>query len=452
MLVLRRLRLPVSPLARCNVMLQATESASVTPPPPVVVPSKETTKSKAATPESKSSSSSTASLTRVRRKPAATRLASASPQKVGRTPKWRPALPTGVLPAYDEAIKLIRQDSFRLKHEAGQVRRTINPGDEDEEEKRKLLRILQVQSEINLPEVRWAVKSRLVDMRNPAHRHLREQNWRGEGKLDLLMERIHQMNVIPDVLPSLHPSVDVSIKVRQTHLAGPTYRSRGIEPGVFLSPKQTIAPPTVYATAFHLDTRLYTMMLIDSDVPDPENETFTTFLHWLWYSLNVFVLWTLDLEFSALTSRFQRSIPVRLKTLIHIPQYVPPHPQQGTPYHRYTLLLLPQPARPDAPYSLVTEARSITSRSRAGRVTSRYLPIPVVPQSARTGFNVREFCKKWSLDGRQGGGAHMWREVWDESSDVVYKNVLHTDAPKYGHPPRPDRYGHLRGEKKYIAA
>ncbi len=64
----------------------------------------------------------------------------------------------------------------------------------------------------------------------------------------------------------------------------------------------------------------------------------------------------------------------------------------------------------------------------------------------------------------------MWREVWDESSDVVYKNVLRAyslyrfsfppalpslpdaDAPKYGHPPRPDRYGHLRGEKKYIAA
>ncbi|KAK0444944.1 phosphatidylethanolamine-binding protein [Desarmillaria tabescens] len=352
-----------------------------------------------------------------------------------RTPKWRPALPTSVLPAYDEAIKLIRQDSFRLKRGAAEVRRSIKPGDEDEEEKRKLLRILQVQSEINLPEVRWAVKSRLVDMRNPAHRHLREQNWRGEGKLDLLMERIHQMNVVPDVLPSLHPSIDVSIKVRQTHLAGPTYRSRGIEPGVFLSPKQTIAPPTVYATAFHLDTRLYTMMLVDPDVPDPENETFTTFLHWL----------CPNVPLSAITSG-------PIKNLNTHTQYVPPHPQQGTPYHRYTLLLLPQPARPDAPYSLVTEARSITSRSRAGRVTSRYLPIPVVPQSARTGFNVREFCKKWSLDGRQGGGAHMWREVWDESSDVVYKNVLHADAPKYGHPPRPDRYGHFRGEKKYIAA
>ncbi|KAK0245524.1 phosphatidylethanolamine-binding protein [Armillaria nabsnona] len=438
-------------LTRCNATLQATESASVTPPP--VAPTKETIKPTAATPETKSSSSSTASLTRVRRKPAATRLATASPQKAGRTPKWRPTLPTGVLPAYDEAIKLIRQDSFRLKREAAEVRRSIKPGDEDEEEKRKLLRIIQVQSEINLPEVRWAVKSRLVDMRNPAHRHLREQNWRGEGKLDLLMERIHQMNVIPDVLPSLHPSIDLSIKVRQTHLAGPTYRSRGIEPGVFLSPKQTIAPPTVYATAFHLDTRLYTMMLVDSDVPDPENETFTTFLHWL----------CPNVPLSAINSG-------PIKNLNTHTQYVPPHPQQGTPYHRYSLLLLPQPARLDAPYSLVTEARSSTSRSRAGRVTSRYLPIPVVPQSARTGFNVREFCKKWSLDGRQGGGAHMWREVWDESSDVVYKNVLRAyslycfsfppalpslpdaDAPKYGHPPRPDRYGHLRGEKKYIAA
>ncbi len=189
MLVLRRLRLPASTLTRCNATLQATESASVTPPPPVA-PTKETIKPTAATHETKSSSSSTASLTRVRRKPAATRLATTSPQKAGRTPKWRPALPTGVLPAYDEAIKLIRQDSFRLRHEAAEVRRSIKPGDEDEEEKRKLLRIIQVQSEINLPEVRWAVKSRLVDMRNPAHRHLREQNWRGEGKLDLLVSTL----------------------------------------------------------------------------------------------------------------------------------------------------------------------------------------------------------------------------------------------------------------------
>ncbi|KAK0207951.1 phosphatidylethanolamine-binding protein [Desarmillaria ectypa] len=415
MLALRRVRLSASTLTRCNATLQATESASVVPPSlPPIVSTNGTIKSNAKTPESKSTSSSTASLTHVRRKPAATRIAVASPQKAARTPKWRPALPAGVLPAYDEAIKLIRQDSFRLKREAAEVRMSIKSGDEDEEEKRKLLRILQVQSEINLPEARWAVKSRLVDMRNPAHRHLREQNWRGEGKLDLLMERIHQMNVIPDVLPSLHPSIDVSIKVRQTHLAGPTYRSRGIEPGVFLSPKQTIAPPTVYATAFHLDTRLYTMMLVDSDAPDPENETFTTFLHWL----------CPNVPLSAITSG-------PIKNLNTHTQYIPPHPQQGTPYHRYSLLLLPQPARPDAP---------------------RYLPIPVVPQSARTGFNVREFCKKWSLDGRQGGGAHMWREVWDESSDVVYKNVLHADPPKYGHPPRPDRYGHLRGEKKYIAA
>ncbi len=109
--------------------------------------------------------------------------------------------------------------------------------------------------------------------------------------------------------------------------------------------------------------------------------------------LNVFRASDWDLELSAPTSRFQQSIPVRLKTSIHTPSTSRLIRNREPPYHRYSLLLLPQPARPDAPYSLVTEARSITSRSRAGRVTSRYLPIPVVPQSARTGFNVREFCK-----------------------------------------------------------
>ena len=44
---------------------------------------------------------------------------------------------------------------------------------------------------------------------------------------------------------------------------------------------QTIDPPTLYADVFHPDTRLYTLLMVDPDVPDVENQTYTTYLHWM---------------------------------------------------------------------------------------------------------------------------------------------------------------------------
>lgn len=95
--------------------------------------------------------------------------------------------------------------------------------------------------------------------------------------------------------------------------------------------------------------------------------------------------------------------------------YIPPHPQRGTPYHRYVTLLLPQP--PISKYSLSTAAR-VTGP------TSRHLDIPVVPDEERHGFNVREFVGKWELNAASGGGAHMWREIWDKDVSEIYKNIL----------------------------
>lgn len=100
--------------------------------------------------------------------------------------------------------------------------------------------------------------------------------------------------------------------------------------------------------------------------------------------------------------------------------YVPPHPQRGTPYHRYVTLLLPQP--PISKYSLTTAAR-------ATGPTSQYLDIPVVPDDERHGFDVREFARKWGLDAASGGGAHMWRETWDKDVSLIYKDILSESPP-----------------------
>ena len=83
----------------------------------------------------------------------------------------------------------------------------------------------------------------------------------------------------------------------------------------------------------------------------------------------------------------------------HTP-YIPPHPQRGTKYHRYTLLLLPQ--------------ESYTNP----------ISVPPLSDKERLGFDVREFIRKYGLDRRDGGGIHMWREVWDEKVSKIYKDFL----------------------------
>lgn len=96
--------------------------------------------------------------------------------------KWNRPLAEGVLPAYDLAIQLIKKDSSGLKLEACTLRAEIDAAeatiqsmfserdagmvfdegvleakDQEIEKMRKRLHILEVQSEVNLPNVRWTV-------------------------------------------------------------------------------------------------------------------------------------------------------------------------------------------------------------------------------------------------------------------------------------------------------
>ena len=122
--------------------------------------------------------------------------------------------------------------------------------------------------------------------------------------------------------------------------------------------------------------------MLDADVPDPENQSFTTYLHWVEPNI-------------ALSASTSGSLP----DLTHT-KYIPPHPQRGTPYHRYCLFLLPH-KDPNAKISL-----------------------PPTTDEARRGFDLRQFCEKHGIEAGKGGAAQMWREVWDETVSDIYKHTL----------------------------
>jgi len=78
--------------------------------------------------------------------------------------KWNRPIAPGVLPAYDEALKVIEEDSANLRIEADGLRVAIAKAKAAEatdgetvERLTQKLKIVEVQSEINLPSVRWSV-------------------------------------------------------------------------------------------------------------------------------------------------------------------------------------------------------------------------------------------------------------------------------------------------------
>ena len=54
------------------------------------------------------------------------------------------------------------------------------------------------------------------------------------------MERVHQMHVVPDVVPDLHPSFDlrVSFPEHETEVVSVAPKYKFVEPGIHLLPEQ----------------------------------------------------------------------------------------------------------------------------------------------------------------------------------------------------------------------
>ena len=89
--------------------------------------------------------------------------------------QWNRPLAPGVLPAFDEALRYIRQDSHALRAEAQYNRSALreaegspNPDPKLIESLMEKLAILEVQSDINRPEVRWNFRNGLGEHRPPS--------------------------------------------------------------------------------------------------------------------------------------------------------------------------------------------------------------------------------------------------------------------------------------------
>ncbi|GAA5825143.1 hypothetical protein JCM11251_006117 [Rhodosporidiobolus azoricus] len=310
---------------------------------------------------------------------------SAAPAQAS-TSTYTPPIKAGVLPAYDEAVAFIVRDrEDKLK----QLEDLKKQGAEQ-----AVLDKLEVEAWSNDPETRWRAKNGQADLSKPVYRQLAQRAWRTQGDLAILMQRVTQMHVVPDLLPSISPSADVRIQV-----GGET-----VEPGAFTMPAQSREGIEVSAQVYHPEERLYTLLVVDPDVPDESNQSFTSFAHLL--------IPNISLSATSPSSLPLSSAPSTLS-------YLPPHPQKGTPYHRYTVLLLEQSSE------LSLAADSI----------------------AREGFSTREFVEK---NGLKPAGVSFFRQVWDKDVSMIYKEVLNAPEPRFGRPPKIDTYTNRKSKYGFV--
>ena len=163
---------------RGNATLQAAASAeAAAPPPPAPTTEKAQTASPSSAPRPATAKAPEKKEEAKKEQPAGQDDADSKRRRV-QWPTSRPSISlerprqymrpigVGVLPAYDRALEYIKEDSENLKAELAdvktQLRKATESSNTEEVEKlKKQVHILEVQSKINLPSVRWKARNGL---------------------------------------------------------------------------------------------------------------------------------------------------------------------------------------------------------------------------------------------------------------------------------------------------
>jgi large subunit ribosomal protein L35 len=95
-------------------------------------------------------------------------------------------------------------------------------------------------------------------MNKPIYRFLSNRKWR-EYRRPILMQRLEQMNVVPDVLPYLDPVVDVQLR----------FGGKDVQPGAFVGSLQSEHAPTFKVVKFTEGPMLCTAAIVDSGMQMP---------------------------------------------------------------------------------------------------------------------------------------------------------------------------------------
>ncbi|KAI9837260.1 MAG: hypothetical protein M1819_000334 [Sarea resinae] len=237
----------------------------------------------------------------------------------------------------------------------------------------KHLEELKILADINDPMIKKRFEDGQGDMNRPIYRYLADRQWRSYHR-NLIVQRISQMNVVPDVLPHIDPTADVRL----------AFRRHNVQPGQFVDSRVSEVPVKLDVQVFDKGERLVSVAVVDSDVPNLATDGFDYRCHFLAANIPIAPTST-SLPLSRLSKDTQILLP-----------WLPPFAQKGSPYHRLSVFVLQQRAGETVDVTTVRE------------------------KLQRDGFNLRSFVDKHSM---RPVGVNMFRSQWDEGTAGVMERA-----------------------------
>ena len=238
---------------------------------------------------------------------------------------------------------------------------------------------------LQAPTIPWLINFQLGDLNRPIYRYLADRKWRSRRR-PILMQRLTQMSVVPDVLREINPIVDVDL----------SFHRLSVHPGDFVPSTISQHPPKITIQPFNGGRRLVTILVTDPDVPNVETDSFDSRGHFL--AVNVPILPTQTViptsDIPDTEAIPDESTPSKGQL---VQEWMPPLAQKGSPYHRLCLLILEQ--SDGKPVDGMTVRNALLNDQKDGldfsakRLISRYGMSPV--------------------------GAFLFRTRWDEGTDSL---------------------------------
>ncbi|EPS32436.1 hypothetical protein PDE_07396 [Penicillium oxalicum 114-2] len=284
----------------------------------------------------------------------------------------------------DRAEKLKEIDAMRQKIARVQAQPVEEAGGEQAQKSRLRamqlhLERLKINADINDPLVKRKFEDGKGDMSKPIYRFLADRKWR-EYRRKILVQRITQMKVTPDVLPHCDPTVDTKLY----------FNKRQIQPGDFVEAKMSVEPPKLDIQMFERGEKLVTIAVADPDVPNVEADSFDFKMHFLAVNVPISAINT-KVDLSALAEDSQVVLP-----------WLPPVAQKGSPYHRLSVFIMEQKDSKPLDFAAVKANESDRDTTLLRTLQARYHLKAI--------------------------GAHLFRSQWDETTLEVMRQIDYSGA------------------------
>ncbi|KAK5010927.1 hypothetical protein LTR28_006863 [Elasticomyces elasticus] len=225
------------------------------------------------------------------------------------------------------------------------------------------------------------------DLNKPIYRFLADRKWRSYAR-KLLVQRITQMNVIPDILPHITDFPTASVDL--------SFGRHDVQPGAFVLSEISEKYCKLNVQVYDKGERMVTIVVVNPDLPNVEKDGFDYRCHFL--AANVPVNPTSgSIPFSFLRSLGSESgKDSQVETPQIILPYLPSYAQKGAPYQRMAVFVLQQPD------GVTLDVAGIATRAK------------------RENFILRSFIDRHKL---KPIGVNMWRTKWDDSTAGVMERA-----------------------------